>query len=51
MHAYDEGCMYDEAYKRDLLSKSNMWKYPEEKLDAQKLKEFVQVVVGSAKDT
>lgn len=50
VHAYDEGCMYDEAYKRDLLSKSNTWKYPYEKLDPQQLKEFVQTVVNRAHD-
>lgn len=42
--------MYEEAYTRDLLSKSNTWKYPYEKLDPQQLKEFVQTVVNRAHD-
>jgi hypothetical protein len=50
VHAYDEGCMYDEAYTRDLLNKSNMWKYTDEKLDLEKLKEFVKIVINSSND-
>ena len=42
--------MYEEGYKRDLLHKANVWKYPETVFDTEKLKEFVKAVVNRAHD-
>jgi len=42
--------MYEESYKKNLLTKSNVWKYPHDHLDPEKLKDFVKTVLNKAHD-